>query len=170
MRLLSCVQPFVIVLILLRLNCPSALHGERSSHGYSNSWAVHISNGDDEKANKIAKRHGMVNLGQVSVIHQPMLSHNAIHKRVYTQYVRMNRVSICMTLPFNSSLSRSDRWKGYTTFNTLLTRDEWDGKSLSEHRGSLENLRLYIVIELRFIAWTKPVGFKNIMCPLSFVG
>ena len=103
--LYSCVQPFAIVLILLRLNCSSALHGKRSSHGYSNSWAVHISNGDDEKANKIAKRHGMVNLGQVSVIHQPMLSHNAIHKRVYP----ICSCLYCMTLPFNSSLSRSDR-------------------------------------------------------------
>ena len=32
---------------------------------YTNSWAVHIEDGDPEVANRIAKRHGFVNLGQV---------------------------------------------------------------------------------------------------------
>ncbi len=32
---------------------------------YTNSWAVHLENGDTEVANRIAKRHGFVNLGQV---------------------------------------------------------------------------------------------------------
>ena len=33
---------------------------------YTNSWAVHLPNADHEKASLVAKRHGMVNLGQVS--------------------------------------------------------------------------------------------------------
>lgn len=36
---------------------------------YTNSWAVHIEDGDSEVANRIAKRHGFVNLGQVRVEH-----------------------------------------------------------------------------------------------------
>ena len=33
---------------------------------YTNSWAVHIEDGNAEVANRIAKRHGFINLGQVS--------------------------------------------------------------------------------------------------------
>ena len=32
---------------------------------YTNSWAVHIEDGDAHVANRIAKRHGFINLGQV---------------------------------------------------------------------------------------------------------
>lgn len=32
---------------------------------YTNSWAVHIEDGDAEVASRIAKRHGFINLGQV---------------------------------------------------------------------------------------------------------
>ncbi len=34
---------------------------------YTNSWAVHLENGDTEVANRIAKRHGFINLGQVKL-------------------------------------------------------------------------------------------------------
>ena len=33
---------------------------------YTNSWAVHIEQGGSQVANRIAKRHGFVNLGQVN--------------------------------------------------------------------------------------------------------
>ena len=32
---------------------------------YANTWAVHIPNVEPEKVNEIARRHGMINLGQV---------------------------------------------------------------------------------------------------------
>ena len=32
---------------------------------YTNSWAVHIENGEPQVADRIAKRHGFINLGQV---------------------------------------------------------------------------------------------------------
>jgi hypothetical protein len=40
------------------------VYGNASNH-YTNTWAVHIPNVDHEKVNEIARRHGMINLGQV---------------------------------------------------------------------------------------------------------
>jgi hypothetical protein len=40
------------------------VYGNASSH-YTNTWAVHIPNVDQEKVTEIARRHGMINLGQV---------------------------------------------------------------------------------------------------------
>lgn len=33
---------------------------------FTNSWAVHIENGNHKIANKIAEKHGFINYGQVS--------------------------------------------------------------------------------------------------------
>ena len=40
--------------------------GNASSH-YTNTWAVHIPNVDQENVNEIARRHGMINIGQVGL-------------------------------------------------------------------------------------------------------
>eukprot|EP00794_Sanderia_malayensis_P000162 gene162-774_t len=55
---------------------------ENDNVHYTNSWAVHLENGDTEVANKIAKRHGFVNLGQVgSLPGYYHFVHKQTHKR-----------------------------------------------------------------------------------------
>ena len=54
----------LVVLIFLLLHVDGWEDGEDIR--YTNSWAVHIEDGNAEVANRIAKRHGFTNLGQVS--------------------------------------------------------------------------------------------------------
>ena len=63
--------PKLVLIVVLVLSC---LHVNGWEDGddirYTNSWAVHIQDGDSEVANRIAKRHGFINLGQVSIYHK----------------------------------------------------------------------------------------------------
>lgn len=43
-------------------------YGNEASSHYTNTWAVHIPNVDQAKVHEIARRHGMINLGQVGFL------------------------------------------------------------------------------------------------------
>ena len=43
-------------------------YGNEATSHYTNTWAVHIPNVDEAKVHEIARRHGMINLGQVGFL------------------------------------------------------------------------------------------------------
>lgn len=60
MIFLAFLRKVFVVCIFIQLRGDS----DATQH-YTNTWAVHIPNIDQEKVNEIARRHGMINLGQV---------------------------------------------------------------------------------------------------------
>ncbi|XP_028416477.1 LOW QUALITY PROTEIN: proprotein convertase subtilisin/kexin type 5-like [Dendronephthya gigantea] len=65
MIFLTIVRKVFLVCIFIQLRVGS---DASSSQYYTNTWAVHIPNVDQEKVNEIARRHGMINLGQVGTL------------------------------------------------------------------------------------------------------
>ena len=63
MKFLTGVCSIFVLLVCVELRA----YGNASSSHYTNTWAVHIPNVDQEKVNEIARRHGMTNLGQVGL-------------------------------------------------------------------------------------------------------
>ena len=76
-----------------------------SSH-YTNTWAVHIPNADQEKVTEIARRHGMINLGQVNF----KMYKNSVH--TLTIIARIQRYT-------KASLSLNDTLKLYNQVGSL---------------------------------------------------
>lgn len=59
---------FVIFIMFTVLRVlPRVLRADDAFDHYTNTWAVHIPNVGQEKVNEIARRHGMINLGQVRI-------------------------------------------------------------------------------------------------------
>ena len=56
----------IVLLCSLLCSTVSLTHSQKIVIRYSNSWAVEVTGGKD-KADEIAKRHGLINLGAVSM-------------------------------------------------------------------------------------------------------
>ncbi len=114
--------------------------GNASSH-YTNTWAVHIPNVDQENVNEIARRHGMINMGQVGL----KLCKIWVYTLKIISRIRLyTKASLCEDmLKFHTRL---DRWRVTIILNTALIRDECDEKpwnTLQNCPGSLRFVDFY---------------------------
>lgn len=126
---------FLLVFIVIGL--PFTSYGN-ASH-YTNTWAVHIPNADQENVNEIAQRHGMINLGQVGAVLRKIDEYFLL----ILLYV-LNKGSIYKLFLF--SYRRLARLKDIIIFNIALTREECDEKlqhTLRNYPGSLRFVVLY---------------------------
>ena len=109
--------------------------GNASSH-YTNTWAVHIPNVDQENVNEIARRHGMINIGQVGL----KLFKIWVYTLTIISRMRLyTKASLCEDM-LKIFYTRLDRWRATIILNTALIRDECDEKpwnTLQNCPGSL---------------------------------
>ena len=102
---------------------------------FTNSWAVHIDNGDLEAVNNIAQKHGFINQGQVGTNeYTTTLSVMQRFERVLNDFVFTKALILLLTIErltylFCRRVKRQDQLRSHQHWQCLLWSQERYQKS-----------------------------------------